>query len=115
MKRKTNCPNCAAPLEIGQVKCPYCGTTYYDLSAIDFDSYEPIFLTIKKNGYLITQKVVPKYGSITVEADSVCARGGCSGAKLMQFSTGQTVTTSIEFDAIPIDNKIFAKIMYEGD
>lgn len=115
MKSKTNCPNCAAPLEIGEVKCPYCGTTYYDLSAIDFDSYEPIFLTIKKNGYLITQKVVPKYGSITTETSSVCTRGGVAGAKLVQFSTGQTVTTNIKFDTIPIDNKIFAKIVYEGD
>jgi uncharacterized Zn finger protein (UPF0148 family) len=46
--KKTNCPNCGAPLEIGKVKCPYCGTTYVDLSAIDFDTEEPIFLTTKK-------------------------------------------------------------------
>lgn len=45
--KKTNCPNCAAPLEIGEVKCPYCGTVYYDLSAIDFDNEIPLFLTIK--------------------------------------------------------------------
>lgn len=115
MKRKTNCPNCAAALEIGEVKCPYCGTAYYDLSAIDFDSYEPIFLTIKKNGYLITQKVVPKCGSMTMETDSVCAHSRCFDNKLMQFRMGQTVMTGIEFDVIPINNEIFRQIVYEGD
>ena len=54
-----NCPNCAAPLELGEYKCPYCGTLYLNLSMINFDKQEPFFLTIKKDGALITQKVKP--------------------------------------------------------
>ena len=31
-----NCPNCGAVYEIDKNKCPYCSTSYYDMSAIDF-------------------------------------------------------------------------------
>ena len=32
-----NCPNCGAALESNICKCPYCGTSYFDISAIDID------------------------------------------------------------------------------
>lgn len=31
--RKTNCPNCGAP--ISSIECPYCGTVFYDFATID--------------------------------------------------------------------------------
>lgn len=42
-----NCPNCAAPYNIELNKCPYCGTSYYDLSALDLTAREPFYLKIK--------------------------------------------------------------------
>ena len=30
-----NCPNCGAPNDPHLNKCPYCGTSYFDLTAID--------------------------------------------------------------------------------
>lgn len=30
-----NCPNCGAPLDSAVCKCSYCGTSYFDISAID--------------------------------------------------------------------------------
>ena len=39
---KTNCINCGAAKDISEIKCPFCGTTYLDLTAIDFDSGEPV-------------------------------------------------------------------------
>ena len=44
-----NCPNCGAVYEIGKNKCPYCGTSYYDMSAIDFTNGEPFYLKIRTN------------------------------------------------------------------
>ena len=43
---KRNCPNCSAPYDINFNKCPYCGTSYYDLSALDFTTQEPFYLKI---------------------------------------------------------------------
>ena len=42
-----NCPNCSAPYNVELNKCPYCGTSYYDLSAIDITTHEPFYLKIK--------------------------------------------------------------------
>lgn len=39
---KTNCINCGAAKDTSEIKCPFCGTTYLDLTAIDFDSDEPV-------------------------------------------------------------------------
>ena len=109
MKKHTNCPNCGAPLEIGEVKCPYCGTTYYDLSAIDFDSNEPIFLTIKINNMLVTQKVKPQTASFETSCDEVFATDD-RGHKLMAFKTNMTVDTNITFIAIPDKKNILTVI-----
>ena len=67
-----NCPNCAAPYDVGLNKCPYCGTSYFDLSAIDICSKEPFYLKIKSGNVTYTSKVVVKEdASITISKDYV--------------------------------------------
>ena len=44
---KTNCPNCGAVINPEQHKCSYCGTPYFDMSAIDFENGKPFYLKIK--------------------------------------------------------------------
>lgn len=39
---KTNCVNCGAAKDVDEIKCPFCGTTYLDLTAIDFSSNAPV-------------------------------------------------------------------------
>ena len=97
---KTHCPSCGAPFEIGQIKCPYCRTTYYDLSAIDFDTKDPIFLTIKKDNMLITQKVKPSLATFETTCDEVFATDKY-GHKLAALCTNRTLDTNISFTAIP--------------
>lgn len=91
--KNRNCPNCGAPYEIGLDKCPYCGTIYYDMSAINFDEKEPIFLTLKKDGYLITLKALPNLDEINFQQDII----SCSQ---IQFIKSYMVNVSISFNAI---------------
>lgn len=42
-----NCPNCGAPLEADICKCPYCGTSYFDISALSIGDREPFYLKLK--------------------------------------------------------------------
>lgn len=42
-----NCPNCGAPLDSAVCKCSYCGTSYFDISAIDVDSGTPFYLKMR--------------------------------------------------------------------
>ena len=39
---KTNCINCGAAKDTNEIKCPFCGTTYLDFTAIDFTKHEPV-------------------------------------------------------------------------
>ena len=103
MKGK-NCPNCGAPYDMSLNKCPYCGTSYYDLSALDFTKCEPFYLKIKTeiNGApcYITQLVRPMANlSMTLSADTVdCC--DCFGNILTTFNSSQTLTTDISFQAV---------------
>ena len=114
MKNK-NCLNCGAPYDITQYKCPYCGTLYLDLSMINFDNQEPFFLTIKKDGYLLTQKVIPQTATFESTSDTVYATGGLYNTKLTCFTTAIRNETNIQFIAVPMDNKqkIYAVVKQE--
>lgn len=100
-----NCPNCGAPYDIELNKCPYCGTSYYDLSALDIDAQEPFYLKIKSNingmPCYITQLVRPmrdmnmEFGMDTTDVI------GMGGSRLCSFVRNQTLTTNISFQAIP--------------
>lgn len=100
-----NCLNCGAPYDIKLNKCPYCGTSYYDLSALDIDAQEPFYLKIKTNlngiPCYVTQLVRPMRDmsmEFSVESTDVI---GIGGSKIYSFVQNQTLTTNIRFQAIP--------------
>lgn len=101
---KRNCPNCAAPYDVDFNKCPYCGTSYYDLSALDFTTYEPFYLKIKTemNGMpcYITQLVRPRVDmSIDFSSETVDVYG-IWGEPITTFTKSNTMTTNISFEAV---------------
>ena len=102
--KNRNCLNCAAPIEINTDRCPYCGTLYLDLSMINFDEQEPFFLTIKKDGTLITQKVMPQTASFEHTYENVDIYDGRNN-KIQSFITSNRLETNIQFIAIPFDEK----------
>lgn len=99
-----NCPNCGAPYDVDLNKCPYCGTSYYDLSALDLTAREPFYLKIKTemNGMpcCITQLVRPcvdmsiDFSSETVDAYDL------SGGIICSYTRSHTMTTNISFEAV---------------
>lgn len=104
-----NCPNCAAPYEAEKNKCPYCGTSYYDMSALNFVDREPFYLKIKSelNGIpvYITQLVRPELNSMEITSIQTDVRTGVGNAKLYSMATSTSLTTSIAFMAIEDKNK----------
>lgn len=114
--KNRNCPNCSAPLELGNYKCAYCGTLYLDLSMIDFDNNTPFFLTIKKDGYAFTQKVMPQTADMTATSNVVYA-SNARGRKLSVFNRGMDIETNVQFIALPIDkeNGIISMITLADD
>jgi len=100
----SNCPNCGAPYDISLNKCPYCGTSYYDLSALDLTAREPFYLKIKTemNGQpcYITQLVRYKPDmSIEISSETVDCYNSF-GCPISTFTRSQTMTTNISFEAV---------------
>lgn len=101
-----NCPNCGAPYDVGLNKCPYCGTSYYDLSALDLTAREPFYLKIKTemNGApcYITQLVRPRAEMVVeLNCETVEAQNGFgNGNGVCSFVQGHTLTTNISFEAV---------------
>ena len=99
-----NCPNCGAPYEVDLNKCPYCGTSYYDLSALDLSAREPFYLKIKTilNGApcYITQLVRPSAEwSIELSSEITEVRS-VLGDVVYSCCTGHNLTTNIAFEAV---------------
>ena len=92
---KLNCPNCGAPISADNNKCPYCHTSYFDLSSIDINNDEPFYLKIRMGKMTLTQlvRVLPDM-SINFESNS-CSICNPSGKKLYEFTTSNSMFTNL--------------------
>ena len=101
---KTNCINCGAAKDTDEIKCPFCGTTYLDFTAIDFSSEEPVvcqFVLPNTNPRAILSMVaIPRLNSVTTEYETVSAYGAFSTVPIAQVCTGFNVNIGVEF--IPV-------------
>lgn len=110
---KLNCPNCGAPISADNNKCPYCDTSYFDLSSIDINNDEPFYLKIRMGNMTLTQlvRVLPDM-SINLESNS-CSIYNPSGDKLYKFTTPD-MFINLNFKAITDPyNKRLCTIIYE--
>lgn len=98
-----NCPNCGAPYQIDLNQCPYCGTSYFDMSAIDFTNGEPFYLKFKMdfNGQecYVTQLVKPHVVSMEAHTETVDMTD-CFGSTISSVCVSKGLTTNIAFEAI---------------
>lgn len=108
-----NCPNCGAAYTLENIKCPYCGTLYFDLTAIDFTKNEPVFIKMRipqgNQVVDITQCAYPRLGDIEVNYDyDYCVN--YTGVGVKKFLRNINMTTNVTFDAVPFGNN---RSMYE--
>ena len=106
---RTNCINCGAAKDTEEIKCPFCGTTYLDLTAIDFDSGDPVvcefvlpsmFRASGSNKRMVMSMLaIPQLDEITATANTVDVTGGCGGHRLSMLS-GYDVNIGVSF--VPI-------------
>lgn len=112
-----NCLNCGAPFEANEEKCSYCGTSYYDMSALDINSDKPFMLKIKTkmNGMdcYITQlvRVLPS-ANIEMSAETVDCTDAL-GNIVHSYTSGHSLTTNLTFQAVQRQNGSLCTVSIE--
>lgn len=108
MAKGKNCPNCGAVYEPEKNKCPYCGTSYFDMTAINMAVGEPLYLKVKVEmggtPIYITQKVIAdiNHGTphiILTQEETHAQRAG--SAEYISSVISRQCTTNLSFIAIP--------------
>jgi len=103
---RTNCVNCGAAIDIDEQKCPFCGTSYFDLTDIDFTSRDPVALRMKvpcTNGAkaMITMLAMPKFGEFNADTEYVNLYGGPGKQPIMCFPSRTSVNVGVSFEVVP--------------
>lgn len=103
---KTNCVNCGAAKDTSEIKCPFCGTTYLDLTAIDFASGEPVVceFVLPKNirsgsggKVVMSMLAVPELNEISQTANRVEVYGGMHIGPIASFVESYDVNVGVSF------------------
>lgn len=106
---RTNCVNCGAAIDIDEQKCPFCGTSYFDLTDIDFTSHSPVALRMKipylNGGAMVTMLAMPKLRDFNVNTEYVSLYGGFSHAPIACFPSQTSVSVGVSFEAVARQGK----------
>ena len=101
---RTNCVNCGAAIDIDEQKCPFCGTSYFDLTDIDFTSPNPVALRMKipylNGGAVVTMLARPKLDEFNVKTDYVTMYEGWGISPLAYMPASNSVNVGVSFEAI---------------
>ena len=97
-----NCPNCGAPIESTQ--CPYCGTVFYDFTALDSD--KPTYIRMNWHGNQIVFRAIMRSAEIEVSNDPIPFY---VDNKREMIQTCTEATANIEFMILEDDDGILLK------
>lgn len=111
---KTNCINCGAAKDTDEIKCPFCGTTYLDLTSIDFASGDPVVcqfvlpsnITIggSKARAVMSMLARPRLETMSVETNNTSVYSGW-GNPVATFTTGYDINVGVSFQPIAREDK----------
>ena len=111
---KTNCINCGAAKDINEIKCPFCGTTYVDLTAIDFSSDDPVVCQFvlpnnirigdSKAKMIMSMLAKPCLEDVSVTSNTTDLYGGWYGAPI-SFVNSYDINVGVSFKPIQREDK----------
>lgn len=103
---KTNCINCGAAKDTDEIKCPFCGTTYLDFTAIDFSSNDPVVcqfvLPFSTDRTVMSMLAIPRLEEISAEPDYCCFSDPFS-SRMLTVNRGWNMNVGVSFT--PIERK----------
>lgn len=93
MLNNKNCINCGAPIDAETIKCPYCGTSYFDFT--DIDVMSPVILRIKDKDRVVLLKAMCSSMSFTVEPEYITCDLGPMSRRILT-NTHKTIELTFE-------------------
>ena len=68
----TNCPNCGSAKDPHVSVCPFCGTSYFDLTDIDLGKRDaPALVRFKYNGTIFSMHALVRMASFTFQPNYI--------------------------------------------
>lgn len=110
-----NCPNCGAPYKTELNTCPYCGTSYFDMSAVDINEGKPFYLKIKMNGMVLTSKVVAEPDITLNFQENTCSFTGKFGKKIGEIVVNRYMDIDMRFRSIHDPDDVLCTMEVEDD
>ena len=111
---KTNCINCGAVKDTDEIKCPFCGTTYLDLTAIDFASDDPVVCqfvlpnNIRRGDsdgrVIMSMLAVPELENISMTANTCDVYDGNNPYPLARFTRSWDMNIGVSFMPVVKNN-----------
>lgn len=112
---KTNCINCGAAKDTNEIKCPFCGTTYVDLTAIDFSSGDPVVcqFVLPNNvrmgdsnaKVVMSMLAMPCLEDVSMTSNTTDIYGGWCGSPIASFVSGYDINVGVSFKPIQREDK----------
>lgn len=106
MTREENCPNCGAPYDSSLNTCPYCKTSYFNMSAIDLNDRRPMWLKLRMGDMIFTSKVILKPDiniSLNEEAREIHGHFGT----VSKIVTNKTADVNVTFCSVADGANLF--------
>lgn len=98
---KTNCPNCGAAKDASDIRCPFCGTAYLDMTAIDLYNHEPMWLKFIGPDNMVYQiKAYPTMANFEMYPRSLYAMRDVNGRLCRQIRSADDIKINIEFAGV---------------
>ena len=107
---KTNCVNCGSAKDTSEIRCPFCGTTYLDFTAIDFTSGDPVvcqFVLPYADGTVMNMVAIPMLDEISMTQDCMDITSLDEAMKIYLPSPPQ-MNVAISFKPIVRNNVVFS-------
>lgn len=106
--KRTNCPNCGAP--INEVVCPYCGTVFYDFTAID--SEKPTYICMNMDGKQFVFRALMVSANIDLKQDEYPL---FADNRIVSTCWHHRAMASIEFMILQDDEGVLMKVREKKD
>lgn len=113
--KQRNCPNCGAPYKTELNTCPYCGTSYFDMSAIDIGERRPFYLKLKMDNMIFTSKVIAEPDiQILLNEDNYDVVGKY-GERIGRFTVNRNIDIDMRFRSVYDSNQVLCTLEVEDD